>query len=169
MLQKGYQQASDLLLIFGLFFLSNVSAFIAVLWLIPEFVFFEFVFWLMLTALSVWILNKNGLLSNLFENLKKNWFILPFLIFSGFSIFWSVYREISFYRWSILLFTIITGGYIGLRQNIQQIIKILSFFGVCILFLSAVLVFFAPRIGVMNYYIIQGAWKGVYWHKNHMG
>jgi O-antigen ligase len=26
-----------------------------------------------------------------------------------------------------------------------------------------------PNIGVMNYYIIQGAWKGLYWHKNHMG
>ena len=21
----------------------------------------------------------------------------------------------------------------------------------------------------MNYYVIQGAWKGLYWHKNHMG
>jgi exopolysaccharide production protein ExoQ len=26
-----------------------------------------------------------------------------------------------------------------------------------------------PNIGVMNYFDIQGAWKGLYWHKNHMG
>ena len=101
--------------------------------------------------------------------LRRNWIILPFLIFSGLSIFWSVYWQISLYRWLILLFTIIAGGYIGLRYNLKEIIKLLSVFGVYILFLSSLLVFFMPDIGVMNYYIIQGAWKGLYWHKNHMG
>jgi len=167
--QKSYQQNSGLLLIFGLFFLSNVSVFIYVPWLNPKFVFIETVFWLMLTALSIWNLNKHNLISGFFETLKRNWIILPFLIFSGFSIFWSVFWEISLCRWLVLLFTIITGGYIGLRYDIKDIIKLLSFFGVYILFLSSILVFFIPSIGVMNYYSIQGAWKGLYWHKNHMG
>lgn len=45
----------------------------------------------------------------------------------------------------------------------------LSVLGIFILFISSIFVFFEPTIGVMNYYSIQGAWKGLYWHKNHMG
>ena len=169
MLQKKYQQTLELLLVFGLFFLSNASAFIHVAWLTPEIVFMELVVWFILAVFSLWILRKQDLIPNLFENLKRNWIILPFLIFSGLSVFWSVFWEISLYRWLILIFTIITGAYIGLRYNMKEIVRLLSVFGIYILFLSSMLVFFVPDIGVMNYYTIQGAWKGLYWHKGHMG
>lgn len=169
MLRKNYQQILELLFIFSLFFLSNASAFLHVVWLVPEIVFIEVVVWLILTALAAWILNKYNLGSNFIYQLRKNWIILPFTILSGLSIFWSVYWEISLARWLILLFTIISGGFIGLRYSIKEIIKLLSVFGVYILLLSSILVYFVPRLGVMNYYIIQGAWKGLYWHKNHMG
>jgi exopolysaccharide production protein ExoQ len=169
MLQKGYQQASDLLLVFGLFFLSNASALVYVLWLTPEFVILEFVIWIILITICVWILKKDNFIPVFLDNLKQNWIAIPFLIFSGFSIFWSIYWEISLYRWLILVFTIVAGGYIGLRHDIKKILEFLSIFGIYILLFSTFLVFFVPRIGVMNYYIIQGAWKGIYWHKGHMG
>ncbi len=169
MLQKKHQQTLDLFLIFFMFFLSNASAFIHVVWLVPEIVLIQTVIWLILAILSAWILSKNDLISIFWGGLKRNWFILPFLIFSGFSIFWSVYWEVSLYRWLILICTIITGAYIGLRYTIREIVKLLSVFGIYILFLSSILVFFVPDLGVMNYYIIQGAWKGLYWHKGHMG
>jgi exopolysaccharide production protein ExoQ len=169
MIQKSKQSLSDFLIIFSLFFLSNATAFVYVLWLSPEIVVFEFVLWLVLTAITIWVMKNENIIPKFFDNLKKNWVVLPFFIYSGISIFWSVYWEISVYRWLILLFTIITGAYIGLRYDIKGIIKSLSIFGIYILFLSSMLVFFVPNIGVMNYHSIQGAWKGVYWHKGHMG
>ena len=169
MLRKSYQKILDELLIFILFFLSNALAFVHVVWIVPEIVLMVTVALFVLAAFFLWTMKKDNMLSDFLENLKRNWIILPFFIFSGCSIFWSVFREISFYRWLILLFTIITGGYIGSRYTIREIIKLLSVFGVYILFLSSILIFFMPDIGVMNYYIIQGAWKGLYWHKNHMG
>jgi O-antigen ligase len=69
----------------------------------------------------------------------------------------------------VLLFIIIVGGCIGLCNNIQELITLLSFFGLFILSVSVILIFFLPNVGVMNYQIIQGAWKGLYWHKNHFG
>jgi exopolysaccharide production protein ExoQ len=166
---KNYRQTLDSLLIFSLFFLSNILAFGYAFWLVPTLLMIGTVFWSTLTILSIWILNRNHLISKFFGILKKNWVILPFLIFSGVSIFWSVYWEVSLYRWLALFCTIITGGYIGLRYDIKEIIKLLSVFGVYILLLSSILVFFVPQLGIMNYYSIQGAWKGLYWHKNHMG
>ncbi len=169
MFQKQFQRILDNLLLFSLFLLSNISAFFYLAWLTPEFVVLEAVFWSVLTAAAVWILNKYGLVSKFVDGCQRNWFIFPFLIFSGLSILWSVYWQVSLSRWLILIFTIITGGYIGMRYSMAEIVKFLSIFGVFILLLSSLFVFFLPKIGVMNYYIIQGAWKGLYWHKNHMG
>ncbi len=169
MSQKRFQEISDLLLIFSLFFIANASAFFFVLWLSPKFVALEFVLWVVLTMISFWYLKKDDNLTNFIDFFKKNWFILPFLAFSGLSILWSVYWEISLARWLMLLFTIIAGGYIGLKYDLKNLVKLLSIFGIFILVFSALLVFFVPRVGVMNYYIIQGAWRGIYWHKNHMG
>ena len=169
MAQKGYRLASDLLIALGAFFLSNASALVYVLWLTPEIVTFELVLWLILSAFILWMLKNNNLIPVFIEGIKKNKFILPFVLFSGLSIFWSVYWEISLQRWLILLFTILAGGYIGLNYDINKIIELISVFGIYTLLFSALLVFFVPDLGVQNYYTIQGAWQGIYWHKNHMG
>jgi O-antigen ligase len=169
MRQKSYQQALDLLLVFGLFFFSNATAFLFVVWIVPEIVFMELIVLALLAAFSVWILKRLNLMPNFWENLKRNWLILPFLAFSALSIFWSIYWQVSLFRWLILVLTVVTGGYIGLRYRVKEIVRFLSVFGLYILFISFFVVVFLPKHGIMNYYIIQGAWKGIYWHKNHMG
>src|SRR6185503_8198045 len=169
MLFRKYEQTLDLLLVFSLFFLSNSLAFAYAFWLVPALVLLASIFWLLLTAFSLRNLYRYDLLADLLETLKRNWTILPFLIFAGLSLFWSVNPEISIYRWVTLLCTLITGAYIGLRYSLSEIIKFLSVFGIYLLLISTLLVFFVPEIGIMNYYIIQGAWSGIYWHKNHMG
>lgn len=166
---KSYQQALDLLLVFGLFFLSNATAFLYVVWIVPEMVFMELVVLALLAVFSVWILKRLNLMPDFWENLKMNWLILPFLAFSAISIFWSIYWQVSLFRWLILVLTVVTGGYIGLRYGVREIVRFLSVFGLYILFISFFVVIFLPKNGIMNYYIIQGAWKGIYWHKNHMG
>ncbi len=170
MLENKYLRIPSLLIVFISYFLSNVSAFYgSIIWLTPPLVLGESIIWLVLTSLCIWILNKQHNITQFLEKFKRNWIILPFLIFSGLSIFWSIYWQISLYRWMILFCTIITGGYIGLHYDIKNIIKLLSIFGILILLVSSIYVFFIPTIGVMNYYNIHGAWKGIYWHKNHMG
>jgi exopolysaccharide production protein ExoQ len=166
---KEYKRIFSELLIFILFFLSNALAFFHVVWIVPEIVLMDAVALLLLAAFFVWNMIKEKTLSLFLENLKKNWIILPFLLYSGLSIFWSVFWEVSLLRWLILIFMIIAGGYIGLRYDIKEIIKLLSVFGVYILLLSSLVILFLPDLGIMNYYNIQGAWKGLFWHKNHMG
>lgn len=169
MLSNTYKQTLDLLLVFSLFFLSNILAFAYAFWLVPVLVLLVAVVWLVLAGLSLWSLRKSGLLNDFMASLRSTGTILPFLIFSAFSILWSVNQEISLYRWLTLLCTFVTGGYIGLRYSMKGIIRWLSVFGIYILLISSIFIFVFPDIGIMNYYIIQGAWQGVYWHKNHMG
>jgi exopolysaccharide production protein ExoQ len=169
MIQKSKLQTSELLLVFFILLLSNFTAFLTGIWLHPHLVLISTIFWSILAFFCIRNLRRYSALSNFFINLKRNWIILPFFIFSGISIIWSISWDVSLYRWLILFFTIIIGGYIGLRYNLQEIINSLSIFGLWIMLVSLIIVLFIPDIGVMNYHIIQGAWKGLYWHKNHMG
>jgi exopolysaccharide production protein ExoQ len=169
MLLKRYGRTLDLFLLFGLFFLSNILAFAYAFWLVPALVLLVSVFWLVFTALCLWNAHRYGWLPTLLDSLKKAGSILPFLMFAGLSILWSVNPEISFYRWLVLVCTLVTGAYIGLRYSMNDLIRYLSVFGIYILLVSTLLVYFLPEIGIMNYHIIQGAWSGIYWHKNHMG
>ena len=169
MIQERVRQISDKLLIFCLFFIANASALFYVYWLLPEFVIIELVFWFFLSVASIWYLKQDEKLTLFADTLRRNWFIFPFLIFSGLSILWSVFWEISAYRWLMFILTIISGGYIGLKYDLKKQVQLLSMFGVFVLSFATFLVFFVPDIGVQNYDIIQGAWKGPYWHKNHMG
>ncbi len=160
---------SGLLLLISLF-LSNFSALISfVLWLTPAIVYAQALLWLVLAGIFLGMMNGNRDIARLVEVIKKNWFLFPFLVFAGLSILWSVDWPISLSRWLILLCTLVVGGYIGLRYSLMQIIDILSYFGILILFLSALMIIFIPNTGIMNYYTIQGAWKGIFWHKIHMG
>lgn len=169
MLLKNHRQTPELFLIFGSLFLSNSLVIAYAFWIVPLLVMLDSAVWLVLTIFFLWLLIKRKLVSAFLEILKKNWVILPFLVFSGLTIFWSVDWQVSLLRWFVLLCTIIAGGYIGLRYDIKEITKLLSVFGIYVLFLSTALVLFFPDLAIMNYYIIQGAWQGLYWHKNHMG
>ncbi len=156
-------------ILFGSLLLSNAGVIASLLWLIPAWVYFETVVWLALGFVTVWALARLGALSNLLVSLKKNWIILPFVLFSALSIFWSVAWDISLSRWLILVASIVVGAYVGLRFELPYLTRLLSIFCVVILLLSLGLIVFAPRFGIMYYYDIQGAWKGIFWHKNHMG
>jgi len=166
---KNYRRTLDLLLVFSFFFLSNILAFGYAFWLVPVLVLLMSLVWVILALFCLWVLSKNNLITEFINTLKRNWFIIPFLILSGISISWSVVWEISLYRWLTLFCTIVAGGYIGLRYEMKEIIKLLSVFGIYILLIGTIVVFLFPQIGIMNYHSIQGAWSGVYWHKNHMG
>jgi exopolysaccharide production protein ExoQ len=167
--RKTLQSVLEQMLMFCLFFFSNASAFTYLVWLLPEYIYITTFFWAILASLCVWILYKRDLLFVFLGNLKPNWILLPFLTFSALSIFWSVFWQISLARWLVFVFTIIAGGYLSIRYEVKEMVKLLSVFGVFILLISALFVFLPSHIGIMNYYDIQGAWRGLYWHKNHMG
>ena len=113
-------------------------------------------------------MGKN-LSTNLFIVFRENWFIFPFVIYSAVSVVWSVVPEISIARWLTLVCTIVFCGYIGVQYNVSQISDSLAMFGAYLLMLCIAMIISVPDVGIMNYYSIQGAWKGIFWHKNHMG
>lgn len=161
-------RSSSSLVLFA-FTLSNLFASISLFWLVPVCVFSETALWFLLAAATLSRLQQEKRLPTFFAIAHANRFLFLFIFFAGLSIFWSVDWSISLARLLTLLALLLVGGYIGLRYSLKEILEFLSVFGVYILTISLILIVLAPNIGVMNYHIIQGAWRGLYWHKNHMG
>ena len=160
---------------FGLFFifitllLSNASSFFRVIWLIPQVVIVQSILFLILSAISIWLMYKEDFLFTFIHSLRKNWVVIPFLVFSLISIFWSIGKESSIFRWIIFLSTFILGGYFSLKYSKREIIKIVSVFNIMLLGLSTFFILTLPSLSIMHYFPYEGTWQGIFWHKNHMG
>lgn len=168
---KTVQKVSVLELFYILlaFFLANVTALFNILWLLPAVVLTKTILMVAFGGIALWILYQSKCIDQLVPQLRRNWFLFPFEIFAFFSIFWSVQPEISTYRWIIFVFIMIIGAYLGIRFSLKELLTLLSSIGLLVMLLSSLMVALYPRFGIMNYHSIQGAWMGIFWHKNHMG
>jgi len=84
------------------------------------------------------------------------------------SILWSIGPVASLFRALELLFAALIAAYVGIRFRSEQIMDILFWFGAGLFILSIALVFGAPKTGTMYWAPFYGAWRGVYWHRNHL-
>jgi exopolysaccharide production protein ExoQ len=159
----------NILILFLSLLAANVTVFNGVIWLFPQIILFSFFIWFFL-ALACFLIARQQRLSNTFITFAlKNWYIFPFLIFSGLSIFWSVDWQVSLLRWLTLFATLVVGVYLGYRYPLADIFRFISLFIAGLFLFNVFYVVLLPDFGVMNYYSIQGAWKGIFWHKNHLG
>lgn len=129
----------------------------------------EIGFWLIPVLLIALSLSRSGLLRIYLLEWKKNWLLLLFILFSLASIFWSISFSASLYRALTLVFASLAGAYIGVRYGVPGILKILFWFGAVVLILSVALAFIFPSIATMVWTPYNGAWRGIYWHRNHLG
>ena len=125
--------------------------------------------WIILFILSIYFLKRESLFSSLQKTLSKYWFVFLFVIFFGASIFWSVNPSISLVRWSILLFAIFSSLYLGVKYKVEEIIDILYWFSIVILTINILYIILFPELGILAVRPYIGNWRGIFWHKNHLG
>src|SRR6185369_12652708 len=84
------------------------------------------------------------------------------------SIFWSIGPIVTLFRALELLFATLVAAYVAIRFQVEDVLEILFWFGAGLFILSIALVFGAPKTGTMYWAPFDGAWRGVYWHRNHL-
>jgi len=125
--------------------------------------------WVVLAALAFRSLQKDEKITEFRLLWKRNWFLAAFIAVALVSISWSVAPWVTLYRSLALLFSSLLGAYIGFRYSVRGLLDILYKFGAFLLIVCFSFAVFLPVAGAMFWEPYNGAWRGVFWHKNHLG
>lgn len=95
--------------------------------------------------------------------------LILFVCYSTASTFWSDSGLITLHRISIFVFTLATATFLGARYDLSDFVRILFWvFGITVV-LSLLTVLVLPTLGTDLNPPYDGAWRGIFWHKNHLG
>ncbi len=124
------------------------------------------VFILFAIALQIKIHSLGGDFKNLLMQQKP---LIIFVIYCAITLLWSTYKLASVYEFSLMLFATMVASYFVTRFPSKKVLRIIYYFGVVSAILSVVLLFLLPDYSRLNNVVFNGAWRGVFWHRNHMG
>ena len=91
------------------------------------------------------------------------------LLWAGISLVWSTTPEITLRREAAVSLTSLYGIYLALRFTTRGLLHFLAYTFLALLVVSILLVFFFPEWGLMMGYPYEGAWRGIFVHKNVLG
>ena len=95
--------------------------------------------------------------------------LILFVIYSVCTLFWSTYFLASVYELSQFIFATLIGVYMAVRFKPEKVFKIIVYYSVFSILASALLLIFDPSLARIDNAFFQGAWRGIYWHRNHLG
>src|SRR6266545_5779889 len=173
MLTRSLWKALNVLILIFVIILANLRAFS--FWtLFPDVSSFlggawaEIVLWVFTFGLVILILWQDRLLGNYIFFWKRNPWLLAFLMLTLVSTFWSIEPSVTVYRSLELIFTSLIGAYIGIRYDIKGLLRILLWTGILFVMISFIIAINLPEMGRMFNPPYGGAWRGIYWNKNHL-
>jgi exopolysaccharide production protein ExoQ len=128
----------------------------------------EILLWLVVVVLVVNDGIRNDLHDELLWRWRKNWVLGVFVLLALLSTFWSMGGTVTLFRALELLLATLAASYLGVRYLPEQLMEFVFWFGVVLLILCIAIVYSAPATGVMDWQPYNGAWRGIYWNRNHL-
>ncbi len=125
--------------------------------------------WFIVIGLSVYIAYSTHLLNLIVYRLKRNWILLVFISLAIVSITWSIAPVLSIYRLIGLVGATILGIFVGSTMKEENLLGILFWAGVVLVIVCYSFAILYPEIGRMTNLPYNGAWRGIFWHKNELG
>ncbi len=168
------QRFIEFLVLLLVFILTSLRSFI--LWdLFPATLRFsdpawrEILVWLFLLLFIGYLIYKQNLWRDYFLSWKSQPFLIVFLLYAIISTLWSITWTGTLYRSLGLLFTTLAAAYLSWRYSLEEFMEILSWVGILFISASLYLVIMYPGVGTDINPPFNGAWRGIFWHKNHLG
>ncbi len=164
----------DVLIIGVSYHVTNSTSF-AFIWQFPDFSDFTEVVWslvgvsgcvILLVLFQIKVLSLERGIKGAWRNQIP---LVLFVIYSICSLFWSSYFLASIYELLQMIFATLFGIYIVVRFKPETVFNIIVYFGVFSVLASVLLLIFNPQLARIDNPFFHGAWRGIYWHRNHMG
>jgi exopolysaccharide production protein ExoQ len=128
----------------------------------------EIALWIFITLAVGYDLSRNDQVGAYLSLWRRNWLLALFILLAFVSALWSIGPAVTLFRSLELLFASLVAAYFGMRLDPERMMDGLFWFGTILFILSIALVFGAPPTGTMYWPPFNGAWRGVYWHRNHL-
>lgn len=164
----------DYFIIFFAYLVTNITAF-AFIWQFPDFSDKTEAPWLFagvslcllpLLILQIKALSLGGEIKNTLRKIKD---LAPFIVFCFFTIIWSTYQLATIYELIQMVFATIFAIYISVRFKLKNTLTILLIYALFSMITSSLLIMFDPNLAKLNNRVFLGAWRGIFWHRNHFG
>jgi exopolysaccharide production protein ExoQ len=128
----------------------------------------EIMLWFLITVTTVHRLARSGEMPEFLSMWHQNWLPGLFILLALLSTLWSIEPPTTLFSSLELLFAALVASYFGMRLAPEKLMDVLFWFGALLFILSIALVFGAPPTGTMYWAPFNGAWRGLYWHRNHL-
>ena len=129
----------------------------------------EILLWFLASLGTLYLLIRDDLIPGYLLAWRCNWQIGLFILLALISVLWSIAPVVTVFRALELFFAALVAAYIGMRYDSAQLMDFLFWFGAILLILSIAIIVAAPKTGTMYWTPFDGAWRGIYWHRNHLG
>ena len=129
----------------------------------------EIALWFGTTLAVTHTLTRENLLPEFRSLCRRNWPLGVFIALAFVSASWSVDGVATSFRALELLLATVVAANIGTRYRPDQLLEIVFWAGAIFLVLCLAIVFGIPTEGQMHSRPDYRSWRGVYWHKNHLG
>ena len=130
---------------------------------------FELVFWGLVIVLIIWELIDAHQSRDYLASWRQVWLVIPFLILAVSSSIWSLDAAITLFKSLILVAVSGAAVFLVFRSSLVKWIDMLAVFFAAIVTASLLLVFLVPSMGTMQIQPYNGAWCGIFWHRNYLG
>jgi exopolysaccharide production protein ExoQ len=124
---------------------------------------------IVLAIAAVLLLWGIGRLHSFFSIWKKAWPLLFFSAVALVSLSWSVDPMASSFRLLILMGSSVFAGYMAVRYSLREVVVICAWYFVVMAVLSVLIALSVPGMGTMEVPPYNGAWNGIFWHRNYLG
>jgi O-antigen ligase len=128
----------------------------------------EILLWVIVSAAALDDMTGNHRFGEFIAMWRTNWPLGVFVILALLSTFWSMGASVTLFRALELLSATLIASYLGIRYPPEYLMEYLFWSGAVLLILSIAIVYSAPGTGVMDWEPYHGAWRGIYWNRNHL-
>jgi exopolysaccharide production protein ExoQ len=128
----------------------------------------EIALWSVLAMIILYNLRRSGQFDDYLLMWRRNWLPALFILLALLSSLWSMGPVSTLFSSLEVLFAALVSSYFGMRLVPEQLMDALFWFGALLLIFSIALVYGAPPTGTMPWAPFYGAWRGLYWHRNHL-
>ena len=129
----------------------------------------ELPLWLLVLGLVLWNICKSGKGKLFLKAWTRLWLVVPFLLLTVISTTWSAAPLVTLERTLILIAATITIVYLLQDKNPNEVSNLLAGFFAILIAASYLLIFLFPSVGRMLNPPYNGAWDGIFWHRNYLG